>query len=481
MAAVTRPGERAGRRGLTYGALAGLLVVAAAAVIGTRQLGDNSFLTHLTTGRSILDEGRIPTRDVYSFTAPDTPWVVQSWLASVVYALVERLGGGLGLRLLHASLTVGTGALLWRLSRPIDGLLARLGLVAIALAIGAQEWAERPFMFACIFLGVYLVGCQRALPGPLLAVIGWLWVNTHGSFPLGLVAVAAVAVGQRLDGAPSGPELKTLRWATGGMLAAAINPLGPKLLWFPIDLLGRQEILREVVEWQAPDFVEAGDRAFLLLLVVAVVALVRAPTWRATVPTVVFAVAALLGTRNMVFGSMVLVAACAPGLAGIGTLRTSTTAPRGGAVVAGVLVALSGLLLVSAFTEDHYNVSDRYPVRAIGLFEQEDVDLTEHHLVSLDIVGNLLTSLYPDDRVVYFDDRFDMYPEEVAQGNLRLLRGRAGWRTALEEVDADLVIWSRQQPLSQLLAIDPGWRTVLVEDDWVTFCRRGADLPQLGC
>lgn len=464
---------------LSYGALGAVLVLAAAAVIGTKSLGDNSFLTHLSTGRYILEEGRVPTRDLYSFTAPDAAWVVQSWLASVVYAAVEWIGGGLGLRLLHTSLTVATTAFLWRLSRPADAILARLGLVALALVVGSEEWAERPFMFGGVFFGLYVLACYRAVPGPLLAAAGWVWVNTHGSYPLGLVVVATFAIGRWLDGERPTLELKALRWAAFGMLAAAVNPLGPKLLIFPIHLLQRQEILRNVIEWQAPSFVEAGDRAFLVLLVVAIVALVRSPSWRSTIPLLAFAVAALLGTRNLVFASIVLVAVSGPGLSDVGSLRTGTTI-RYGAVIAGVVGVLAGAVLISRFQEPHFAIASRYPTRALGLLEQKGVDLQERRLVSLDSVGNLLTSVYPHDRVVYFDDRFDMYPEEISRGNITLLRGEAGWRTELESVAADIVIWDRSLPLSQLLIESQGWSTALVDDRWAMFCRSDS-VPELGC
>ncbi len=65
--------------------------------IGIDQLSDNSFFTHLATGRLILAHG-IPRHDVYSFTAAGEPWVVQSWLASLLYGWVDSWFGVVGLR-----------------------------------------------------------------------------------------------------------------------------------------------------------------------------------------------------------------------------------------------------------------------------------------------------------------------------------------------------------------------------------------------
>ncbi len=60
--------------------------------IGIDQISDNSFFTHLATGRLILSSG-IPHHDVYSFTAAGDPWVVQSWLASVLYGWIDSWFG----------------------------------------------------------------------------------------------------------------------------------------------------------------------------------------------------------------------------------------------------------------------------------------------------------------------------------------------------------------------------------------------------
>ena len=89
--------ERRGGFG-SLGSIIGLLVLTWAAALASGPLNDNSFFTHLATGRLILDEGRVPTEDPYTFTAVGEPWTVQSWLAAVAYAGFERMAGTLGLR-----------------------------------------------------------------------------------------------------------------------------------------------------------------------------------------------------------------------------------------------------------------------------------------------------------------------------------------------------------------------------------------------
>src|SRR3546814_15434661 len=103
--------------------------------------------------------------------------------------------------------------------------------------------------------------------------------------------------------------------------------------------------------------------------------------------------------------------------------------------------------------------SGRYPIASLARLEQEDVDLAEVRLVTPDVVGNLLTALHPEERVVYLDDRFDMYPTALVEGYLELFGGRPGWRAQLEKVGADVVVWRADAPLPQLLIADEAWWT----------------------
>ncbi len=113
-------------------------------LIGRRALGDNSFFTHFATGRLILDTGSVPSVDPYSFTAPGESWVVQSWLASVIYAGLDSLAGGFGIRIFNGLLTGASAALVWKITSRRNGtLFIPLGLSGVVLITGATMWSAR--------------------------------------------------------------------------------------------------------------------------------------------------------------------------------------------------------------------------------------------------------------------------------------------------------------------------------------------------
>lgn len=468
------------RRGLSLGALVGLLVVAAGIAVGMRTMSDNSFLTHLATGRLILDRGSVPSTDPYTFSAAGEPWVVQSWLMSVAYATAEALGGLDGIRLLGGAIAGALLAVAWRLLRPIDGLVVRLAVAGLFIAVGAGLWAERPLMVGLLGFGLYALAAERGLDPRWLVPVGWLWVNSHGSFPLGLAYLLLLALGARLDGDDPAHELRCAAWALGGLLLGVIGPLGPKVLLFPVELLGRQELLSNVIEWRAPTFESTSQRAFIAQLALAVVLIARRPKYRSALVVGAFGAAALLGARNLTVASLAMLPAIAPALVGIGGLRS---AARVGARSPLLLAAAAMPLLVVLIRLDAPALDlGRYPIDALAYIEEEGVDLEDHRLMAPDYVGNVVELVYGPGRRVHFDDRFDLFPDDVADDYLDVFNARPRMRSVLVEEEIHLGLWPRAGAVARLLVADADWRQLYSDEAWSLVCRRGVRLsPGLTC
>lgn len=441
-------------------------------VIGLRPLADNSFFTHLATGRIILDSGSVPSTDPYTFTAPGEPWLVQSWLASVLYALVERLAGADGLRLLMGATAALLAGLGWRLTRPAQSLLPRLLLGVVFVAVGAGLWTERPLMIGLIALAFVVLAGEGALAPMWLVPVGWLWVNAHGSFPLGLAYLAVLTIGTRLDRGSATVEWRALRWLSAGVLLGAVSPLGPAVLTFPVELLQRQDVLRNVIEWRAPTFDSLSQRVFLLQLVLVMVALSRRPSYRHALIAGVFTAAALLGSRNLAVASVVFLPILASAAPEWGTLRTAQRSR------VGTIMASGGLLLAALFAAERFQQRDfelrGYPIDLLAHLDEQGIDLAETRMATRDIVGNALELIYGPRRVVFYDDRFDMFPAEVSTAHLALVNGGPSMRGELDRYRIALVAWERTSATAQRLIVDPEWRVLYTDDSWILACLRGS-------
>jgi hypothetical protein len=353
--------------------------------------------------------------------------------------------------------------------------VVRIGLATLVLGIGAGQWTERPLLVGLIALGLTVLAAEGELDPRWLLPVAWVWVNSHGSFPLGVAYLLVVALGRRFDRLDSSVELRALRWLAGGIALAVVNPLGPRLLLFPFHLLQRQDVLRDVIEWQAPSFTQLSDRLFLVQLSLAIVALVRRPRYRGALVVVAFTVAALLGARNIGVASIVFLPVLAEAWPNLGGLRTSV---RDGMSRLLAVAGVGAIVVVgiSRLGQPAYDLA-AYPLASLDFLEESGVDLEAVRMAAPDRVGNLLDLRDGPGERVFFDDRFDMFPEEVSKDAIDLTIGRPRSVQVLDRWDIDLVLWRRDAPLVAILGASPAWRTLLDADEgWILVCRVGVPL-----
>jgi hypothetical protein len=450
----------------TLAAAVGAAFVLWGLLIGIQPLDDNSFLTHLATGRLIVDGGGIPRVDPYSFTATGEPWVVQSWLASLLYGMADALGGLDAVRVLEALLAAGLAAFVWHLARPAR-LLPRIALAGLVVSIGVGVWTERPLLIGLVVLAAVLALAQGRGDPRWVVPLMWIWVNSHGSFPLGFVAVGLLLVGSRLDGDRRPRELRLLGWMVAGTLLGAVNPLGPRLLLFPLELLRRSEQFRLIEEWKPLRMDSVWAFLFVAQVVVAVALVARRRSWRTALPLVVFTGLAFMSARNLAVASIVLLPGMAAGAVGVGTLdglRRSRAALGAVAacVVAGCVLGVAALGGADARLDD-------YPEEAVTWLQENG--LLEDHVVAPDYVGNYLEARYGARQLVFVDDRVDMYPEDVIDDWVVLLRARPGWEAVLDRYDAGAVLWPKDKPLTPLLRRSGEWEPAYRDADWIVWTK----------
>jgi len=443
--------------------------------LGARPIGDNSMFTHLRTGIDMARTGAIPRTDPYSFTAAGEDWIVQSWLSEWTYGWAYRLGGFKLVVLQQGVLIALLAWLVVRLARAGSPLRTTLAALA-AVGVGTSLWTARPLLFGLICMALTVTVVERRRSPWLLIPIVWLWVNTHGSFPLGLAWLGARALGEGIDWRAWPRE--TWRYVGGfgaGLLAAVLNPLGPKLLLFPLTLGEKREAFKYIIEWRSPDFSRAGGYFALAFLALALVLLMRARlSWRDVVPVVAFLVASLLAARNI--GPMAVVLAPVLGRA----VRRPESAPNRPDRVTGSQLRLNRAAMatiVAAFAVfgSLVAVSEPldfvgYPVEAVTHLEEQGLLSAPHRVAEQDFVGNYITFRYGGRVRVFIDDRFDMYPLSVTRDYRTLVTAGAASFDVLDRHDIDVVLWQRKEPLVPLLMAS-GWRETFAAGDYVVLQR----------
>ena len=155
------------------------------------------------------------------------------WLGQVGMALVNRAGG---LRALAASVILLTALLMlliyyyaWLSS---GNSKASFVASVLMMPLISPFYTLRPQLLGYIFLAITLILLEhfrqgRRKPLWLLPALFVLWVNTHGSFVLGLVVLLSlIVIAGRRDLEPSSPDVYALL-----ALTALALPLLAKSVW----------------------------------------------------------------------------------------------------------------------------------------------------------------------------------------------------------------------------------------------------------
>jgi len=436
--------------------------------IGIERLSDNSFFWHLRTGEAILDSG-FPHHDLFSFSAPGAHWVVQSWLAEVLYAGLDRTVGGFGIRVLIGLTGFAIAVLAYRLALRLAHHRVRAALLtALVLACLDTLWSERPLVLGVLALVVLLwvVEVPDSWVGrrPLVAlpVLLWCWANVHGTFALGFAYLGAHLIGRWLDGHRPW-EGRERRLALGTALAAVvvfINPYGVGLVTFPVALLGRSDVLRHVVEWGSPDFHSLRGELYAAWIVVFLVLLARAPgraSRRDLLVSLPFLVLGLWALRNIALAPLVGLPIAARLVATPARADPPARAGRLGWVLAATLALLLVVFTVRAVEEPDFTFAG-YPVGAMAAVQRDGL-LGTRLLTSDADAGYVILRYWPHQRV-FIDDRYDMYPRPVINAYFTLAEAKPGWEAALDRYGIQVIVWARSEPLVGLAEASGHWHLV---------------------
>jgi hypothetical protein len=448
-------------------------------------ISDNSTFVHLRTGQWMLTHG-LPHSDVFSFTAAATPWVPESWLADLLYGLIDSVSGPWGLLFLNAIIGAAIGALWFRLARRLSRDLLRATVIAMAsLAASYTLWSPRPLMMGMLaFLAlVYLVEAPDSAPGrhPMLLIppLFWIWANTHGSFVLGFVYVGLHLAGRWLEGRQPWREREAdLLTATAiGLAVCFINPYGYRLLTAPFYLLSRYQVLSHVIEWRPAGFTSLQGGAYLVWLTVFAAAMLmgsRNPGARGWLVSLSFIALGFSSERNIAIVPIVTFP--------IAARAWAAPAPRAPQPVAfnWVMVAIAALLTISwsvaALRRPALNFKN-YPVAAMQAIGSHG--LLGQRLLAPDIWGGFIVLNYGPGQRVFMDDRYDVYPPAIADDMYALVNGRGNWLQVVRQYGIDVVVWPVSKKSVRVLAKTPEWRKIYSDKTAIVISRISAGRPQV--
>lgn len=430
----------------------------------------NDFWLQLKVGGMILDNGEIPKTALFEFTeAKDMPFVAYEWLFSVVIYLIHSVVGYKGSIVVKALLGYIIFGLTFLLSFQINRhaiLSMFIGIITIMAANYRHFF--RPEIFAYVFVLIHL-NCivryrttqnMKWLIG--LVPLQIVWVNSHGSYLVGLGFLPIFAlgdivdafIGSRFRGRPFDfkdqlrKSMPYLFVFIAILASSLLNPYGIKIFKHSWELSHSAYIKKSIYEWY-PTFskrfiIKKAFKMYLAYLVIYATCLfigfkhLRTPT---VILSILFLYLSLDAQRHIAI--FVLVNSIM--LAHLVKERLQDL--NGKTLFASIFAVV--LLTTTAFTYHKGNFAyTRAGLTFSAPFSKEAIEFIRQR----DMKGNVLNSyglgsqliyhFYPDLKVA-IDSRIDVFGAHYWESYDRLFRDEPHLIRFLDKYNVRYIILSR--------------------------------------
>lgn len=484
-------------------------------------LGDGDTGWHIRTGEWILANGRVPDRDIFSFTRAGEPWYAWEWLWDVIFGWLHLRWGMAAVVLGSLLVICACGWLLYRMVRERAGdSLVAIGVTFVALAASSIHWLARPHLFTLLFVLIFYAILQRVAQGRT-GLLWWLppltilWTNLHGGFFVGTLLIGTYAAGELAawllepESGERAGRLRRLRLyaaaAAGCLVASFVNPYGWRLHAHIVRYLTDSYHRANIIEFLSLSFHHQAAIYFEVLLaagtIAAFVNLLRRRYSEAFL-LLSWAHLALLAARNIpiyaVLSAPLIAATVREGLERLrearvaGWLRRAVAGWIGFAseitgtdraarvpwLSVGALAAAGALMwapgapgkLRAEYDPKHY------PVAAIDTLGEE---FFAGNVFADDEWGDyLIYRLYPATRV-FIDGRSDFYGSRFGEELGGLLRGRYDWQNILDRHGPETAVVRADSALASLMKESGRWRLVYDDGIAIVFRRAGVEARQV--
>jgi hypothetical protein len=453
---------------------------------------DGDLPRHLLMGKLVLDTGRPPATEVFSYVYENRPYTPQEWLAGVIYYLVYAVLGLNGVVLLAGILIATAFTMLYAdaVSDTANRAMTFF-LIILGALVSSIHWVTRPHLFTMVFLAIWLMLSDRLYRDrpvhiwifPLLMV---LWANIHGEFIAGFLVLLAYLAGWMFQYwfIRSGTSVeigKKFGIVTLASLAACIiSPAGFRTWDIVLGYVTNRYLLSRIVETRPPDFIQPEYWPLLLLLGISIYVSITKKS-RFSPPHILllagFGFMSLLAARNAHLVGLVLpfvLSKAGKGITASGVLATLDAGivkiesqVRGTVLPIALTLLVSTVLLMGPWQNFNRFESRVFPVDAVRWLEMHPQQGRMFN--AFDWGGYILLHLWPEQKT-FIESHTDV-TGEATQKYEAIITLQDGWQGILEQYDIKWAIIPPDWPLTDKLKAQ-GWQTVYQDQTTVILVKR---------
>jgi len=480
------------RRVISFPSMLGALLVGGVFWSGRMFFVDPDLWWHIKVGDSIFATHKFPAVDPYSFTVGGQPWIAYEWLGELLFSWVHRIGGLRGLDALLIGLGGTIVIALYYLGTLRSGN-SKAGFIsaAVLLILAAVSFSMRPQMLGYLFLILTLIALERFRQGKARAIwflplLFLLWVNTHGSFVIGMGAILVYYV-SGLKKFELG-DIECVPWTPRErqqlslvfllcLIALMITPYGVRLAAYPFDMAFAQPLnVASINEWQPMPFNITGGKVFLgLLLAFMLVQPALRFKWRLE-ELALFLFGVMMACLHVRF-ILIFVPFFAPILARI-VARGMPAYDRKKDQYAlnAVLMTLVAAGMIHYFPSSkrlEQAVAQNFPVDAVSYLRQHPAPEPMYNTYGFG--GYLVWAMAPEHKL-FIDGRGDLYEHGgVFSDYMRISTVQPGTLRMLQNYRIESCLLQRDEALGTLLGTSPEWKKVYFDNVSALYVRRSAD------
>lgn len=462
---------------------------------------------HIQNGKVILNSGfknNILTTNFYSYTHPDYPFVNHHWASGVIFFLIEKITGFVGLSFFYIILSIIIFLLFFHITKKGAGFKIAAPLCLLLIPLMAARMEIRPEIFTYFFSAIFFWILWQYKKNNIsfkwlfaLPILGILWINTHIYFIFGIFFIGLFLLDQLiLKNWKKVKKLGLILITT--IIACLINPFGPKGFLFPFNIF--KEYGYRIIENKSIWFLEKLDIiknpnfllakvVFLLMLISFVWLLIKNRKKFSIILFglgMVFGLMAMLAIRNFtIFGFFALP------IIGINIKnvlpKKVNSAPKNCSWCRVNWFWIAALIIIVFTLFNNYKfLSYHWHRFGLGLMPNnnesaeffKEKNIKGPILNNYDIGSYLIYHLFSQERI-FVDNRPETYPVSFFKEiYIPLQENESVWQEKKEEYNFNAIFFSHRDatPWAQKFLIeridDPQWAPVFVDQYAIIFLKR---------
>ena len=433
---------------------------------------------HLQNAQQMVTTHSLSRVDHYSFTAAGSQWIDHEWLSELAYYGAFLALGLRGILAIYCLCSLAIfGVLYYMCCRAGANPKTASVVMALGIIMASVSFGPRMLLFGWLCMCTLLLILQRftltrTAPLWIIPPLFCLWINLHGSWLFGLIVLGAFMLSGLVEGEWGIIAARRFtRAELGKLLAVAIatvgalfvNPFGYRLVWYPFDLLFRQQAnINNIDEWRSVDFHDPRGKIVMVLLlaILACSLLSRRRWWLYEVLLGTFALySSLTYLRMQFFAALIFAPLIAARITLFPPYEPRKEKPMLNAVIIlGVIVAM--ILRFPSEAQLQAKIHEKFPEKALAFMHDHGI---REYVFNEYLWGGYIIWHSPEIKT-FIDGRADIFVYKgVFNDYLQIIRVEKSFEL-LDRYGIQYALLMPNNPADYVLAHSPCWRRIYKDE-----------------